>query len=113
MLQIQKVAVLGAGVMGNQIAMQIAVHGYPVACYDNSGEMVAKAEEFSKNWFRARVEKGKMGAEEAERIQKRLEFTTDVKAAASGADMGMGRARPGYGGGLRHCACQEGGAGEF
>lgn len=89
MLQIQKVAVLGAGVMGNQIAMQIAVHGYPVACYDISGEMVAKAEEFSKNWFRARVEKGKMGAEEAERIQKRLEFTTDVKAAASGADMVM------------------------
>ena len=61
MLQIQKVAVLGAGVMGNQIAMQIAVHGYPVACYDISGEMVAKAEEFSKIGSAQEWKKGKWG----------------------------------------------------
>lgn len=87
MLQIQKVAVLGAGLMGNQIAMQIAIHGYPVICYDISGEMVAKAADFSRNWFRGRVEKGKMSAEEAAGIQERLEFTTDAKAAATDADI--------------------------
>lgn len=87
MLQIQKVAVLGAGLMGNQIAMQIAIHGYPVICYDISGEMVAKAADFSRNWFHGRVEKGKMSAEEAAGIQERLEFTTDAKAAATDADI--------------------------
>lgn len=48
---IKKVAVIGAGIMGNQIAMQVAIHGYEVVCYDLSEKMVEKAAEFSKGWF--------------------------------------------------------------
>lgn len=48
---IKKVAVIGAGIMGNQIAMQVAIHGYEVVCYDLREKMVEKAAEFSKGWF--------------------------------------------------------------
>lgn len=89
MLQIKKVSVLGAGLMGNQIAMQIALHGYQVVCYDISEVMLRKAADFSADWFSRRVKKGKMGAEEAAEIQSRLHFTTDVRTAAADADIVM------------------------
>ena len=48
-MDIKKVAVIGSGLMGNQIAMQTAIHGYEVVCYDINPEMVSKAEAFSDN----------------------------------------------------------------
>ena len=84
---IKKVAVIGAGIMGNQIAMQVAIHGYEVVCYDLSEKMVEKAAEFSKGWFEKRIAKGKMTAEDADAIQKRLIFTHDIKIAGTDADL--------------------------
>lgn len=86
-MDIKKVAVIGAGLMGNQIAMQAAIYGYEVVCYDIKPEMVVKAEEFSKNWFAKRIAKEKMTAEEAEKIQRRLQFTTDLQAAGKNTDL--------------------------
>lgn len=86
-MKIQKVMVAGAGLMGNQIAMQTAIHGYTVVCYDISRDMLAKAEAFSKDWFAKRVAKGKMGEAEAAEIQARLTFTDDVQCAAADTDV--------------------------
>ena len=33
-MNIKKVTVIGAGIMGSQIAMQAAIHGFSVVCYD-------------------------------------------------------------------------------
>lgn len=86
-MDIKKVAVIGAGLMGSQIAMQIAIHGYQVVCYDLSEEMVKKAEAFSKDWFKKRVEKGKMSLDEATNAQRKLIFTGDINIAAEETDM--------------------------
>ena len=86
-MTIKKVAVMGAGLMGNQIAMQVALSGYQVVCYDIRQEAVDKAAAFSKDWFAKRVEKGKMDAAEADKVQAALTFTTDLKAAATDTDM--------------------------
>lgn len=88
-MEIKKVAVVGSGQMGNQIAIQVAINGYDVVCYDLSAEMLKKASDFSQNWFKKRVEKGKMTAEEAEEIQKRLKFTEDINEAGKDADIVM------------------------
>ena len=88
-MKIKKVAVVGAGLMGNQIAMQVAIHGYQVVCYDLSKDMIEKAAAFSKDWFAKRVAKGKMTAKEAEDIQQRLTFTTDINQASDETDMVM------------------------
>lgn len=87
MVEIKNVTVLGAGLMGNQIAMQAALSGYHVICCDISDKMVAKAADFSQNWFSKRVEKGKMDAAAAEAVQSKLIFTTDLNAAAGRADI--------------------------
>lgn len=86
-MEIRKVTVMGSGIMGNQIAMQTAISGYEVTCYDISREMIDKAEAFSKGWFEKRINKGKMAADEAEKIQERLIFTTDLEKAAKDTDL--------------------------
>lgn len=86
-MEIRKVTVMGSGIMGNQIAMQTAISGYEVTCYDISQEMIDKAEAFSKGWFEKRISKGKMAADEAEKIQEHLIFTTDLEKAAQDTDL--------------------------
>lgn len=88
-MNIQKVSVLGAGTMGNQIALQCAVAGYRVVCYDISGPMLERAAAFADRWLKNRVEKGKMEEATAEEIRDRLRFTSDLRMAAEGADIAL------------------------
>ena len=41
----QKIMVAGGGVLGSQIAMQVAYHGYKVALYDINEEAITHAKE--------------------------------------------------------------------
>lgn len=84
---IKKVAVLGAGTMGNQIAMQVGISGYEVTCYSRKEETVKKAVNFSNDWFAKRVAKGKMKEDEATQCQERIKFTTDLAEAVKDVDL--------------------------
>lgn len=86
-MEIRKVAVVGGGTMGRQIAMQVARSGYETVCYDISGEMLKDAEEFSMGWFQKAVKKERMTQEDADRAQELLTFTTDIAAAGADADL--------------------------
>lgn len=86
-MEIKKVAMVGGGTMGNQIAMQTAISGYEVSCYSRKAETVEKAEFFSSGWFAKSVSKGKMTEADAADIQKRLSFTTDLALAVKDADL--------------------------
>lgn len=86
-MEIKKVAMVGAGTMGNQIAMQCAICGYDVTCYSRRQTTVDKAQAYSDKWFAGRVAKGKMTQEEADAIQGRLVFTNDLATACTGADL--------------------------
>jgi len=86
-MNIKKVAMVGGGTMGNQIAMQVAISGYEVTCYSRKAETVEKAEAFSKGWFEKSVAKGKMTEAETAGIQSRLTFTTDLAAAVKDVDL--------------------------
>ena len=86
-MEIRKVAVLGAGLMGIQIAIQIAKSDFQTVCYSRRQETVDKAAEFAKDWFSKAVTKGKMTAEDAEAAQKNLCITTDLKVACTDADL--------------------------
>ena len=78
-MKIQTVAVVGSGIMGRQIAMQVALSGYDVLCYDFSEEALGAAKDFSVTWFEKAVSKEKMTNEESETIQQRLVFTNDLE----------------------------------
>ncbi len=86
-MEIKKIAMVGAGTMGNQIAMQCAICGYDVTCYSRRQTTVDKAQAFSDKWFAGRVAKGKMTQEEVDDIQSRLVFTSDLEKACTGADL--------------------------
>lgn len=86
-MQIKKVTVVGAGLMGRQIAMQIALHGYQVACYDKFQGSLEKAISFSDDWFEKRVAKGKMTETEKVTAKGNLVFTSDLSEAACDVDL--------------------------
>jgi 3-hydroxybutyryl-CoA dehydrogenase len=86
-MQISKVCVLGAGIMGAGIAQMAAQAGFAVALRDIEDRFVNNGlATIKKNLDRA-VSKGKMEAAAAEAILGRIRGTTDLKSAAEGADI--------------------------
>lgn len=75
---INKVAVIGAGTMGAQIAMVCALAHYQVVLQDVSPESLEKGKGILKAQMGKRVEKGRLTAEEVEVAFKRIVFTTSL-----------------------------------
>lgn len=86
-MEINKIAVIGAGNMGHQIAMSAALSGLKVKCTDTNPDMLNKAIQFADNYWKERVKKGKMTEEAANQAQENLQFTPSVKTAAEDADL--------------------------
>jgi 3-hydroxybutyryl-CoA dehydrogenase len=89
-MNIKKVAVVGAGTMGVQIAMHVAISGYKVSCYGIKNETIdekKKAEAFSNDWFFKKITKGKMTEEAVAESKSNLKFTTDLAEAVKDADL--------------------------
>ena len=86
-MEIKKVAVIGTGIMGQQIAVQVAMSGYQTACCSRRQVMVDAAAAFAEDWLKKRVAKGKMTEEKAQEIRGRLTFTNDFSLAAADADL--------------------------
>ncbi|MDR2486562.1 MAG: 3-hydroxyacyl-CoA dehydrogenase family protein [Clostridiales Family XIII bacterium] len=86
-MDIKTVAMVGGGTMGNQIAIQVALSGYSVRCYSRSQGTVDKARGFAEDWFAKRVAKEKMTQAEADAVQVRLTFTTDLAEAVKDVDL--------------------------
>ena len=86
-MKIQKVCVLGAGLMGNGIAQVCAQAGYDVALRDIEQRFVdGGMKTIQKNLARD-VEKGKMTQVHMDTVLGRIKPTLDLKEAASGADI--------------------------
>jgi 3-hydroxybutyryl-CoA dehydrogenase len=83
---VKKIAVVGAGNMGHQIATLSAIQGFKVACTDVKGEILKKAEIFVDKYLPGRVEKGKMSAEQAGQARANLTFTDNLQQAVQDAD---------------------------
>jgi 3-hydroxybutyryl-CoA dehydrogenase len=86
-MEIKKVCVLGAGIMGAGIAQMAAEAGFEVTMRDIEDRFVENGlGTISKNLQRA-VSKGKMEKAAADAVMGRVKGATDLKAAASGADL--------------------------
>lgn len=84
---LEKVCVLGAGVMGHGIAQVSATAGYNVSMYDIKEEILLNAMEKIKWSLGKFVEKKKLSDQDARAILERIEATTDLKKAVSLADL--------------------------
>ncbi|HXN78329.1 MAG TPA: 3-hydroxyacyl-CoA dehydrogenase family protein, partial [Candidatus Dormibacteraeota bacterium] len=81
-----RLAVIGAGSMGAQIAQQSALGGVDVVLHDQSAEQLRSARDSNRGHLMRRVEKGKLGAAEAEKALAGVRETTDLSEAVQGAD---------------------------
>ncbi len=85
-MEIKKVCVLGAGLMGNGIAQVCAAAGFEVTMRDIEQRFIDGGMNTIKNNLGRDVKKGKMTQEQADAILGRNKPTLDVKEAATGAD---------------------------
>lgn len=86
-MEIKKVCVLGAGLMGNGIAQICAQAGYEVALRDIEQRFVDGGMVTIKKNLGRDVQKGKMTEEQMNAILGRITPTLDLKEAATGADI--------------------------
>lgn len=86
LMGIEKIAVLGAGQMGNGIAQVAACAGYDVTMIDIKQEYVDKGLAAIENSLARVVKKERMTAEEAANALARVSIATD-KSAAADADL--------------------------
>jgi len=83
---VTRLAVVGAGSMGAQIAQQAALHGVEVRLQDMSTEQLQRAVDSNRGHLMRRVERGKLDQREAEESLSRVRMTANLADAVADAD---------------------------
>jgi enoyl-CoA hydratase/3-hydroxyacyl-CoA dehydrogenase len=86
-MEVKKVAILGAGVMGHGIAQVCATAGYEVWVRDIKQEFIDKAKAAIEKNLQKAVSKNKISEEKAKEILSRLHFTLEMEEAVKDADL--------------------------
>ena len=86
-MEINKIAVLGLGLMGNGIAHICAQAGYEVWARDIEDKFVENGLTAIRKNLERGLKRGRITEEEIEVIMARIHGTTDIKAAVEGADI--------------------------
>jgi 3-hydroxybutyryl-CoA dehydrogenase len=84
---VRRVAIVGAGTMGQQIGFQCAGHGYDVVLYDVDPAALKAARERIETYAAGLEAGGAITAELRESAQARIALTTEVATAARDADL--------------------------
>jgi 3-hydroxybutyryl-CoA dehydrogenase len=82
-----RLAVVGGGFMGSQIATQAALHGIDVRLQDVSEEQLEKSMELNRGHLRRRVDKGRMSESDLEDTLARIRTTTDLALSVTDAEV--------------------------
>jgi enoyl-CoA hydratase / 3-hydroxyacyl-CoA dehydrogenase len=87
MKEIQKVAVLGAGAMGAQIAALAAEAGYTVKVRDIEEKFLDRGRRYIEEMYDKRIKRSKFSEAEKKAVMGRLSFLVDIKEAVKDADI--------------------------
>jgi len=86
-MEVKKIAVIGAGAMGNGIAQVGIMAGYKVAMHDVEQRFVDRGLSTIKESLAKFVGKGKITQEQNDEMLARLTPTIDLKTATHDADL--------------------------
>lgn len=86
-MDVKKIAVIGAGLMGSGIAYISAWNGLEVKMVDIKEEFIEKGMERIRTDVMTGIDKGKMTMTEAEGLMGRLSATTNLEEAVKDADL--------------------------
>lgn len=81
-MSIHKIGVIGAGMMGAEIALCFEMAGYPTVLADIKREFAENGKKKQETILAKRVAKGKMGQEEMEAVLERVTVTADNRDLA-------------------------------
>ena len=84
--RIERVAVVGAGIMGFGIAVAFAVEGREVTLFDVDEETLRTSEDRVDSALSTFVDHGRLDADERGEVRSRVERTTSLEAAAADVD---------------------------
>lgn len=85
-MELNKIAVIGAGFMGTGIAQVVASGKYIVSLRDISTDILNQSKMKIENQLKTLVAKGKISEEEAKNLMGRINFTLDLENAVENAD---------------------------
>lgn len=85
-MEIKNVFVVGGGRMGRQIALNAAISGYTVTCYDKIPEVCDSVAVWEDEYLRERIAKGRMSEDQVAAIKGRFSVAREL-AAAGDADL--------------------------
>ncbi len=85
--ELRRVSVIGAGLMGRQIALNAAHHGYTARLHDAATLQLKAAERWVDEYVAGRIEKGRWTTEEAAAARARLSFAATLAEAVADADL--------------------------
>ena len=86
-MEIKKICVLGAGLMGSGIAQVAAETGFNVSLRDIEDRFVQNGLNIIRKNYERAISKGKMKQEEVDPILARIKGTVDLTAAVKGAEI--------------------------
>ena len=84
---VHRVAIVGAGTMGQQVGFQCAGHGYDVVLYDVDASALEAAERRIDSYGQGLETSGAITSDLRASARARIELTTDIPTAASDADL--------------------------
>jgi 3-hydroxybutyryl-CoA dehydrogenase len=85
-MELSRIAVMGAGLMGTGIAQVVAMGGYTITIRDIAADFLSKSKTKIEKRLKELVDKGKVSEQDAKSVWSRMTFTEDLKTAAAGAD---------------------------
>jgi len=85
-MELNRIAVMGAGLMGTGIAQVVAMGGYTVLIRDIAADFLNKSKRKVEQRLKESVEKGKLSEQEGKNALSRMTFTEDLQAAVAEAD---------------------------
>ena len=89
MTTINRVAVIGSGTMGRQIALQIARCGLFAVLYDIDAQVLEHARTAQQAYVAEWIADKTVSADEAEAIFERLQYATDLETAVKDVDLAI------------------------
>ncbi len=84
---ISRVAVIGAGLMGHGIALELAAHGYAVRLYDHDPAQLARAEQRIATSLQLLLDTGNLSPDQVATATRQLRYAGDLAAAVAEVDL--------------------------
>lgn len=86
-MKIQRVCVIGGGLMGRQIALNTAIYNYDVTIFDANEAVLKDLAAWESSYLAGRIAKGRMTEEQVAEIRAHFTICSTLEAAVTDADL--------------------------